>query len=279
MLEQLWLFHCGWIRVPRPMVVAEAPMSFPRLPMLAALGYHAEQGPFLIDAPFGHEGPSNVGSMMGALLRGAGFKFENDWSVVPRLEQLGFRPSEINHILMTHLHYDHTGGMKELGHAHFHIARSEWEFPLSLTPFAARRAGYQPDDFRAMRNRVELFDDPTPIGADGDGVDLFSDGSVVAVGLPGHSIGHVGYRLTFDDGRRVFFVGDAAFCVEHVIERRKLGRVPRSFAYDLEQAEETLRSLRLYHDEHPDEVIVPSHDFEWGERCLDGPTPLHRLEG
>jgi glyoxylase-like metal-dependent hydrolase (beta-lactamase superfamily II) len=278
MLEQLWLFHCGWIRVPKPAFVAGAPMSFPRLPMLAAVAYHTEHGPILIDAPFGHEGPSNVGALLGLFVRTAGFKFEDEWSIVPRLEQLGFRTSEVHHILMTHLHADHTGGMKELGHARFHIARSEWEFPLSLTPFTALREGYQPDDFRAMRNRIELFDDPAPLADDPTGLDIFGDGSIHAVGLPGHSVGHVGYRLTFDDGRKVFLVGDAAFSIEHVIERRGLGPMARSFGYDVAQAADTLRSLRLYNDEHPDEVIVPSHDFAWGERCLDGPTPLHQVE-
>ncbi len=276
MLEQLWLFHCGWIRVPRPAVVAGAPMSFPRMPMLAALAYHTEHGPILIDAPFGHEGPSNAGTLLGAAVRGMGLHFEDDWSVVPRIEQLGFRPSEVHHILMTHLHWDHTGGMKELGHAHFHVSRSEWELAVDVTPFSPLRASYQPDDFRAMRNRVELIDDPLPLGEDPVGHDVFGDGSFCAVGLPGHSIGHMGYRLRFDDGRRLFLVGDAAFCVEHVLERRALGAFPRRAAYSLEQTEETLRALRLYHDAHPDEVIIPSHDFEWGERCLDGPTPLHR---
>ncbi len=282
MIEQLWLFHCGWIRVPRSAIVAGANISFPRMPMLAALAFHTEHGPILIDAPFGHEGPSNSGSIIGATLRMAGWKFENEWSIVPRLEQLGFRPSEIHHILMTHLHWDHTGGMKELGHARFHISRSEWEFATDLTPLDAMKRGYQPDDFRAMRNRVELIDDPLaigemPVGEELTGVDLFGDGSIRAVGLPGHTIGHLGYRLTLGDGRTVFLVGDAAYCVEHIIERRSLGPMPRGLAYSLEQAEATLRALRLYHDQHPDHVMVPAHDFEWGERCLDGPTALHRV--
>jgi N-acyl homoserine lactone hydrolase len=275
MLEQLWLFHCGYIRLPRSLVIADEPLGFPRMPMLCALAYHSERGPILIDAPFGHEGPSNAGDVLGAGLRLAGWRFEDAWSMVPRVEQLGFRTSEIHHILMTHLHWDHTGGMKELGHARFHVARSEWEFALDKPPMAALRAGYQVDDFRAMQNRVELFDDPLPVAEDADGVDLFGDGTICAVGLPGHSIGHVGYRLRLADGRRVFLVGDAAFCVDHVIERRSLGMLPRRAAFSLAQAEQTLRELRLYHDAHPDEVIIPSHDFEWGDRCMGGPTALH----
>lgn len=276
MLEQLWLFHCGWARVPRPLIVADAPMGFPRMPLLGALAYHREHGPILIDAPFGHEGPANVGSIFGSLLQRVGLQFEAEWSVIPRIEQLGFRASEIHHILMTHLHWDHTGGMKELGHARFHISRTEWEFALNLKPLEAVRNGYEPGDFRAMRNRVELVDDPAPLGDDAQGIDIFGDGSVCAVGLPGHTAGHVGYRLSFGDGRRVFYVGDAAFCVEQILDRRGLGRVPRAFAYDIPQTKQSLRSLRLFSDEHPGEVIVTAHDFGWGERCMDGPTPLHR---
>lgn len=275
MLEQLWLFHCGWVRVPRSLIVAHAANDLPRLPFLCALAYHSDYGPILVDAPFGPEGPANVGALVATLLRGVGLKFEREWSVVPRVEQLGFRPSEVGHILMTHLHADHTGGMKQLGHAHFHITRSEWELASHIGPLDALRHGYQPDDFRAMRNRIERLDDPPPIGEDPAGLDVFGDGSIEAVGLPGHSVGHVGYRFNFADGRTVFHLGDAAFTTAMVTERDRFGPLSRSFAYDLGQARQTLQDLRLYYDDHPDELLVCSHDFAWGERCLDGPIPLH----
>ena len=239
---------------------------------------HPTHGPILVDAPFGHEGPANVGAVFGAVLRGAGLRFDQNWSVIPRIEQLGFRPSEVHHILMTHLHWDHTGGMKELGHAHFHITRTEWEYVDHLTPLKALRNGYQLDDFRAMRSRVELIDDPLPLAEDPTGLDLFGDGSVCAVGLPGHTLGHVGYRFRFADDTEIFYVGDAAFTNEHIGDRRPLGVFCRAAAFSVDQTLETLRSLRLYHDEHPDEQMICAHDFGWGERCLEGPTPLHRVE-
>jgi glyoxylase-like metal-dependent hydrolase (beta-lactamase superfamily II) len=275
MIERVWLFHCGYVSVPVPLVDRDAEMGFRKLPMMGALAEHAERGPILIDAPFGHEGPANAGLLTAGLLKTVGLKFKADWSVAARIEQIGFRPGEVDHALMTHLHVDHTGGMKTLGRTQFHIARDEWDYANRLSPIAAKTKGYAPDDYRSLRARIEEFDTPAPLDEeDLDGVDLFGDGSITAVGLPGHSFGHVGFLLKTTDDREIFHLGDAAFTLEQVTERHGLGPMPKSFAYDVDRAVETLRTLRLFHQNRPEVTLINAHDFGLGERCLEGPVAV-----
>ncbi len=254
------------------MFVRGGGLSLAPMPFLAALAIHRERGPILIDAPFGHEGPVNAGEMLGTVLRSSGLTFRADWAVVPRIEQLGFRPSEVEHVLMTHLHWDHTGGMKSIGHARFHMSHLEWERANQYEGFEAARAGFAPGDYRALDNRVRTF--TLERGArdlTDQSHDIFGDGSVQAIALPGHTSGSVGYLFDLED-QTVFYVGDAAFVVSQITRGDDIGIFPRIVAENVQQVRATLNALRRFHEAHPRIQIVASHDFEIGIECLSGPT-------
>lgn len=275
MIEQLWLFHCGYALIPESAMFGDASsLSIKRLPIMAAMAFHPVEGPILIDAPFGHEGPHNVGALWGTILRNTFQTFKDEWSIIPRVEQLGIRPSEIHHVLMTHLHFDHTGGMKALGHATFHLQQREWTWANSLSSFDALAAGVAVADFRALHARTELFSLPDYFERDAVGHDLFNDGAITAIALPGHSPGHTGYRFKMADGRTIFYMGDAIFQVKHLTEGRPLGFFPKLVAGDLKMVEYTQGELVRYAQERPDELLACAHDFELGERCMAGPIKL-----
>lgn len=275
MIEQFWLFHCGWFRAPRGALEKGGGFDLVRCPFLCAVAVHPTYGPIVVDAPFGHEGPANAGEVFGSFLRRAGQRFQSQWATVKRIEQLGFRPAEVDHILMTHLHWDHTGGMKGLAHATFHVTGEEWDHAIALSPVEALRSGYAQADFRALSGRLRRLDIPdTP----GDGLDVFGDGSVEAVALPGHSPGHAGYRFRLANGRVVFFIGDAVFSIPQITEDAEFGIFPRLVAHSTERTRATRQRLREAWRSAPDaEILVCSHDFGWGERCIDGPIALHEL--
>lgn len=271
-IEQYWLFHCGYFKTPGALFVGGAGLKVQRLPMMAALVVHADHGPILIDAPFGPEGPSNAGEFLGALMRKSGVVFKDEWAIVPRIEQLGFRASEINHVLMTHLHFDHTGGMKSVAHARFYIDRDEWMTASGSDGLEAARQGYVTGDFRALGNRVEKMDLSDATLA--NGWDIFGDGSIEAVPLRGHSVGHTGYRVHLDD-RVVFHVGDAVYGQTQITHGANYGPFGKNSAASLPIAYATIESLRAYFRDHPETIFVNSHDFGLGESCMGGPRALH----
>ncbi|MEM1349152.1 MAG: MBL fold metallo-hydrolase, partial [Myxococcota bacterium] len=198
-------------------------------------------------------------------------EFKDEWSVILRIEQLGLRSSEIDHILMTHLHFDHTGGMKELIHARFHVAHKEWVHALGMSSWEAKRNGYAVRDFRALEGRVDTFETLPYFDPREPGVDLFGDGSVLAIGLPGHAPGHTGYLFSLSDGQQIFFLGDAVFNLAHVEGTDDLGFIPRQFASDLGSVRVTVDELRRYRAAHPEITYLCSHDFGWGAKCMSGP--------
>ena len=48
--------------------------------------------------------------------------------VVSQLAMGGFSPSDIDHVVLSHLHYDHAGGMEYFPNAQFYAQRRELEF-------------------------------------------------------------------------------------------------------------------------------------------------------
>ena len=275
MIEQFWMFHCGYASLPEAAVFADGGKSDTiKLPFIAAVAFHSRLGPILVDAPFGHDGPKNMGALYGVLLQRITQVFKHEWSIIPRIEQLGLRASEINHILMTHLHFDHTGGMKELGHARFHVSEAEWAFASKLGKMKGLLNGYAVGDWRALRARIDTLYTPSFFDHEAEGLDIFGDGSVFAHSLPGHSPGHTGYRFVMTDGREVFFLGDAVFHVDQVRKGRGLGWFPNTFGADVRRANYTLDELRSFHDARPEVTLLCAHDYDLGELCMNGPVQV-----
>ncbi len=235
-----------------------------KFPFLAMLAVHSKLGPIVIDAPFGHEGPQNAGFLANGALSLLGPKFNPKWSIIERIRQVGYRSADVDNVLITHLHFDHTGGMKELAHAKFFIHAPEWKYATSEE--AGLSQGFSKQDYQALGD-VNAFDLPKE-------KDLFGDGSVCAIDLRGHSPGQVGYRFKLTNGDEVIHVGDAAYGVEQITGDAPFGKMSKVTSYNYDQAIASLQALRQIASENPDTMWVTSHDYDLGSRCENGPVSL-----
>lgn len=123
-----------------------------------------------------------------------------------QLAAAGLRPADIDTVLLTHLHPDHMGGLTRNGVAVFpraivHVARAEAAFWLHGEPRAEVDASVQAS-FGAARlilspymaeGRIRWFDP-----------DASWHGSLSAESLPGHTVGHTGFRLQTGEADMVF---------------------------------------------------------------------------
>ena len=269
MIDRFWVFHCAYVNVLRRAIIDDHSWGRMRMPFLCGVAEHREHGPILFDAPYGHEGPANLGLLIGTVMKRTALVFDERWSVVPRIEEIGYRASDVGHILMTHLHYDHTGGMKTLAHATFHLSRDEWDWANDGSARRASGRGYAREDFASLKHRLELYEGIPHIAETSEGLDLFGDGSVEMLSLPGHSAGHCGYRIHLADGRTVFFAGDAAFTVAQLRGEEGLGFFPRAVASSITGARTSLRAMDRHLREHPEDLLITSHDPLLGARSID----------
>lgn len=99
---------------------------------------------------------------------------------------------------MSHLHFDHAGGLNWLRHAKIHVQRAELAF--ARQPPVYQRAIYVAEDFAGPHDWVEH---------DGE-VDLFGDGLIRLIPTPGHTKGHQSVLVGLP-GRPLFLLADGAY--------------------------------------------------------------------
>ncbi len=286
MFENGYYFHCARASVPRSFLEQGAGLGLVQMPMTGLVLEHSTRGPILLDAPLGPEGPSNMGTVLGALSRLFGVSFRQEWAVGARIRQCGYEPTDVNDAVMTHMHVDHTGGMATLPNCQFHVDQREWDFASSITGgLQGLAVGYALADYEDLGDRIRDFEAPAieEIVDTSDGsldlelaADVFGDGSIRAVRLPGHTRGQAGYIFEVGD-RRVFHVGDAVHSLRNLTRRAEFGAIARNFADDLDTARRTLELLRTVYDANPDWLFLCAHDPKLGEACADGPVTLDRL--
>lgn len=124
-----------------------------------------------------------------------------------QLANRGLKPSDINYVLLTHLDCDHANGLTQLkGARHILVARDEMD---NIKKGLTERIRYQERWWKGMD--LELFDWNGTEGPVGRSYDLFGDGSVVMVNIPGHCAGLCAVKITNADGRFVLLFSDGGY--------------------------------------------------------------------
>lgn len=133
---------------------------------------------------------------------------ERGAAVNEQLKLMDLLPSDIDYVLLTHLDCDHANGLQLVRDAkRILVSRAEMNFAQKKT--LVNRTRYQ----RRWLNGVnlELFDWNATDGPVHQSFDLFGDGSVTMVNIPGHSDGLCAVKISNADGRFVLLCSDGAY--------------------------------------------------------------------
>jgi glyoxylase-like metal-dependent hydrolase (beta-lactamase superfamily II) len=128
-------------------------------------------------------------------------RYEGAW-ILPAMEAAGFEADTVDAVVVSHLHYDHAGGVLRsdgslaFPRAKFVAQRAEWEIAMGLNPRLV--ASYDQPELRLIR------DLGLQSASDGD-AEILPGVSVFATG--GHSAGHQGVIVRGAD-RTLAFFGD-----------------------------------------------------------------------
>jgi N-acyl homoserine lactone hydrolase len=110
--------------------------------------------------------------------------------LVEQLAQLGVKPADIKVVGISHMHGDHTGQAADFPQARLVIGKEDFE----------QTAG-KDDPFTAWRGSGK------PVTATDTDVDVFGDGDVVTLFMPGHTPGHHALLVKLKSGD-VLLTGD-----------------------------------------------------------------------
>ncbi len=186
--------------------------------------------------------------------------FKKEQSIGNHLQQLNMRSKDLDFVLLSHLHWDHVAGIPDLPGVPLRI--TELEFNAANQGLLDRNHGLV---------RRLLSDNPftlyNPDGPPYEGFrssyDLFDDGSIMLVPLPGHTPGQVGMIINRANGPRLFLIGDAAWLVDNYA----LPATMHPFLWSLvtsddATARQTLINLHHFAQRHPEVPMIAMHDAQ-----------------
>jgi len=220
------------------------------MPVLAFVLRHPEAGPLVVDTGLHAEAIDDLLSDYGRVpglffgrMAPCGTAFD------VQLRARGVDPEAVERVVMTHLHADHTSGMRSLPNARFVLDRREWEAAnRPRAAFDGYAPRHLPGPIRMEQLDLERGEAHGPFSST---LDLLGDGSVRLISTPGHSAGHL--SVLVDD--RALIVGDAVYTLSSL----ESGDLPWK-THDDERYLETVRELQAFRRERPDAVVAPTHD-------------------
>lgn len=132
-------------------------------------------------------------------------------SITDRLKALGLDAAAVTHVGISHYHADHSGGAADFPKAELLIGAKDW----------AAVKGFKPDDRQATQLAPWLTGGGklTEVKTDHD---VFGDGSVMMLGMPGHTPGHSALLVRLPNSGAVLLTGDQY----HFRENREVRGVP-----------------------------------------------------
>ena len=201
------------------------------LPIHAWLINHPE-GPILVDAgELAATSPPPV----------ARFNVRREHEIDAQLAAIGLRPSDLRHVVLTHLHGDHINGLARLAGTRV-LASAE----------ALHRGGS-----RVLARRGTVAEPLTlaaePFGAFARSLRLTEDGRVMVVPVPGHARGQIAVIIDAGD-RHIMLGADSAFTQQQLLDLH-----PDGVSFSARTAIRSMRTI-LDHARLHATVFLPSHD-------------------
>jgi len=187
--------------------------------------------------------------------------------VGPQMRARGLDPDDVRLVIVTHLDWDHMGGIGHFPKAEVIVHRPEFEFAKT----AMGRMRYQPKLWPETF-RPTLYDlDPEAFGPFDTSKAVTETGDVRLVPIPGHSIAQVGVVVK-RRGPALFFGADHMLRQDWFVDDLAAGRLVELGVFFRKQAVDTSRRIARFIDETPT-VLLPAHDADAAAR-LSASEPL-----
>lgn len=170
-----------------------------------------QNGLVLIDTGFGMQDVADPRLRLSEFFIGFNnIQFSHRYTALQQILNLGFDPKDVRHIVLTHLDFDHAGGLEDFPQARVHVMQREMDAARAASGYLNSRR-YR----HAQWDRVSDWRFYEPRGETWFGFDTVRELSglppeILLVPLAGHTDGHAGVAIDTEAGW-LLHAGDAYF--------------------------------------------------------------------
>jgi glyoxylase-like metal-dependent hydrolase (beta-lactamase superfamily II) len=164
------------------------------------------QGLVLVDTGLGREDYRRQPAILRIFRAVTIVPLDTEEAIVRQIARLGYRPQDVRHIVLTHMHFDHCGGLPDFPDATVHVHQREYE-AFTGRPRAWMEVAYVRRHI-AHQPRFELYEDAGERWFDWPAIRLPFEPEIWLVPLFGHTRGHCGVAIRTESGW-LFHSGDA----------------------------------------------------------------------
>lgn len=203
-------------------------------------------------------------------------------AVAAQLGALGLATGDIARVIVSHFHADHVAGLRDFPRAALIASRAAYEDAASRRGFGALLRGIVPalipGDFAARATLLSDFTGPA-LPALGPTHDLFGDGTLLLVPLPGHARGQLGLLARTERGP-ILFAADGCWISRSYREDRPPHPFANLIVDDPRAVAATIGRLHDFAAARPEVAILPTHCVEaLGRELRREAAALHAAAG
>ncbi|MGM9526600.1 MAG: N-acyl homoserine lactonase family protein [Peptococcaceae bacterium] len=172
-------------------------------------------------------------------------------AVNEQLEQCGLQERELDYVILTHLDCDHVNGLQLVQHA-----RNILVAPEELRAATGRgTVRYQKRWWKGIKMQPFCWNGVE--GPVGHSCDLFGDGSIRLVHIPGHAAGLTAVKIVNREGYYVLLCSDGAYGACSWQQMTVSG-----IAVDRMMQKRSLQWIKAQHDDEKCIAVLASHDAD-----------------
>lgn len=229
---------------------------------IAALLHHPTQGWLLWDTGYAPRMLDATRRWPWRLYRQATpLRLRPELAVVAQLGRWGLESGDIGHVIISHFHADHIAGLRDFSDASLIAHRAAYADVAQRHGLRALSRAFIPSllppDFEQRVTLLPSFDGPSLPGL-GPTYDLFGDGLLRLVELPGHARGQIGLLAQTQRGP-IFLAADGCWLTRSIRERRPPQWITSLFVDDRQAVRTTIDALHEFSQACPDVTLIPSH--------------------
>jgi N-acyl homoserine lactone hydrolase len=180
---------------------------------------------------------------------GAKFNVDEKDELDHQMALINLEIQDVKLVVLTHLHLDHTDGLRFFPKADIIVGDYEYKHPNGNMP-STYPSWFKPNPVIYKQNRADIF---------GEAFAITSSEDMLYVLTPGHTAGHSSVIFKTDD-YDILFAGDTSYNQEQVLSNELAG-----VNADYGKSKKTYKNLMDYAAAYKT-IYLPSHDGNAGTR-------------